>query len=161
MAEVLRQSPYVRALDEDDGAVIEPADDGYVTLTVDTFFFALGVANQPLESIHIQTGSAIAGVFAIETCNNLRNDGIASVAPPGTITDWDDSASSPWVKEDPTTAYVATNGTGWSVTNLTLTKTAGVGNAMIHLGNLGARRCRLRADITTGGTVRVAVHGKS
>jgi hypothetical protein len=31
---------------------------------------------------------------------------------------------------------------------------------MIHLGNLGARRVRLKAAITTTGTVRVVAHGK-
>lgn len=162
MAQVLRQSPFVNALDEDNGAVQAAAADGYVTLTAtDDFLFPLGVADQPLESIHIQTDALLAGVFTIETSNMPRNDVAASVAPPGTVTDWDDTAAGGWVKEDPATAYVATVGTGWTVANLTLTKTAGVGSAMIHLGNLGSRRVRLRAAVTTTGAVRVAVHGKS
>lgn len=161
MSAIYRINPIVAALDEDDGAVQTPDSSGDVTLGVDTYLFPLGVADAKLESVHILTDATIVGVFTLETSNLPRNDGKESVAPPGTITDWDTATVGAWVKEDPTTAYVATVGTGWTVANLTLTKTAGAGGAMIHLGNLGSKRCRLKAVISTGGKVRVAAHGKS
>ena len=162
MAQIRRTTPYVTALDEDTGVATTPGADGYVALVAtDDYLFALGVADQPLESVHIQTDAAIAGTFTIETSNLARNDDAVAVPPADTVTDWIDTEVGAWVKEDPSTAYVATVGTGWSVTNLTLTKTAGTGGAMIHLGNLGARRVRLKAAITTSGSVRIAVHGKS
>ena len=161
MSQVRRTSPYVAGLDEDDGTVKPIGADGYVALGVDSYLFPLGVADQPLESIHIQTDADIAGVFTIETSNLGRNTDATAVAPADAVTDWDTASVGAWVKEDPSTAYVATVGTGWTVSNLTLTKTAGTGGAMIHLGNLGSRRVRLKAAITTGGSVRVAVHGKA
>ncbi len=160
MAQVTRTDPFVNALDEDDGAVKLHDSEGYVTLGVDSYLFPLGVADQPLESIHIQTDATIAGVFTVETSNMPRDDGGAGTTP-GSVTDWSTTAAGGWVKEDPSSAYVAAVGTGWTVAALTLTKTAGAGSAMIHLGNLGSRRVRLKAVMSTGGTMRVAVHGKS
>lgn len=128
---------------------------GLVTLGVDDYYFEIPLtADGDLQSVHILTGALIAGTFTIETSN------FPQTGPAGAVTSWDETSGN-WVKENPTTAYVATVGTGWTVTNLTLAKTAGVGGAMIHLGNLGSRRCRVKAAITTGGTVRVVAHGKS
>lgn len=147
----LRSVPaYCSAFDEDDGTRKSPGASGYVTLGVDTYFFPIDAQDSLISSIHIQTDGTIAGTFSLEVCNMPYVD----------ITDWDDSASSPWVKYDATTAYIPTNGTGWTVTNMTMVKTAGVGNAFVDLGNSGAARLRLRADITTAGTVRVCQHGK-
>lgn len=147
------------ALDEDDGSRKEIGADGYVTLGVDTYLFPLGAAESDLVGVHILTDATIAGTFTIETSNMPRTkDDMGQTAD---ITDWDTATVGAWVKEDPTTAYVATVGTGWTVTNLTLTKTAGTGGAMLHLGNFGAKRIRLKAVITTGGKVRVNRHAKA
>lgn len=148
----------VFALDEDDGARINPNDGGYVTLGVDTYLFPIDGSDPDLISVQLLTDATIAFVATIETCNFPRyKQGMGS----GTddVTDWDNSGSE-WTQENPTTAYVGTSGTGWSVTALTLTKTAGVGSAMVHLGNLGSRRTRLKLVVTTGGLVRVNRFGK-
>lgn len=132
---------------------------GLVTLTAtDDFYFPIPYAGESeIVSIHILTGAAIVGVFTIEMCNfPAPGSESTNVA---TVTDYDETSGN-WIKEDPTTAYVASVGTGWSVTNLTLTKTAGAGGAMIHVGNMGARRMRLKLACTTSGTVRVMTHGK-
>jgi len=140
-----------------DGAGVEsvPAPTtGLVTLGVDDYYFELPLTEDGgLQSVQILTGALIAGVFTVETTNFPQQ------GPAGSVTSWNETSGN-WIKEDPSTAYVASVGTGWSIANLTLTKTAGVGGAMIHLGNLGSRRCRIKAAITTGGTVRVASHGK-
>jgi hypothetical protein len=129
---------------------------GLVTLDVDSHYFVINADEAEIDSIHILTGALIAGVFTVETCNFPRK---RDEVGPNDVTDYDETAGN-WIKEDPTTAYVASVGTGWTVANLTLTKTAGAAGAMIHLGNLGARRVRLKAAITTGGTIRVVAHGK-
>jgi hypothetical protein len=134
---------------------------GLVTLTAtDDFYFVIPFAEDgDVTSIHILTGAAITGTFTVETCNfrKKRNE-----VGPDDVTDYNE-VSGNWVKENPSTAYVATVGTGWSggVGDLTLVKTAGAGGAMIHLGNLGARRVRLKLACTTSGTVRVVAHGKA
>lgn len=148
------------AFDEDDGAIMPVGADGYVTLGVDTYLFPLGgAADAVLESVQILTDSAIAGTFTIQTCNfpKYKNDMGSGVED---VSDWT-TAGSLWVTEDPTGAYVAAVGTGWTWTVLSGAKTAGVGSSMIHIGNLGCKRVRLRAIITTAGKVRVNGHGKS
>lgn len=150
----------VFAIDEDDGLKIAPDENGNVTLGVDTYLFPLGGSASPLTSVHIKTDAAIAGTFTIETCNFPPYKGDGGAAPTD-VTDWDTATVGNWIKEDPSTAYVATVGTGWTVTNLSLAKTAGTGGAMIHLGNLGSRRHRLKAVITTGGKVRVSRWAKA
>lgn len=127
---------------------------GLVTLSVDDHYFEIPLAGAgELQSVHILTGALIAGTFTIETSN------FPQTGPTGAVTSYDETVGN-WVKENPTTAQVASNGTGWTWTYLTGVKTAGAGGAMIQLGNLGSRRCRLKASITTGGTVRVTPHGK-
>lgn len=155
MSQVARISPYVHALDEDDGATRSPDADGYVTLGVDTYFFPIGGSDSPTVSAQIQTDAAIAGAFSVESTNAPKEGR-------GSASDWDDSATSPWTKDDSTVnAFVQSNGTGWSATELTLTKTAGAGNAIINLHGRGGMRYRVRADVTTGGNVRVSTHSKT
>lgn len=149
----------VTALDEDDGTKKVPDENGYVTLGVDTYLFSLSVPEAGLISCHILTDSAIAGTFTVECSNMPATKG--DMGQTADITDWDTSTVGAWVKEDPTGAYVASVGTGWSWTLLTGVKTAGAGGAMIHLGNVGSKRCRLKAVITTGGKVRVNRHAKA
>lgn len=149
----------VFALDEDDGTKTPIDENGFVTLGVDTYLFPLSVPEAGLISVHIQTDTAIAGTFTIETCNFPKfHDEMGQNSD---VTDWTTATSGQWVKEDPTGAYVASVGTGWTWTLLTGVKTAGAGGAMIHLGNIGSKRCRLKAVITTGGKVRVNRHAKA
>lgn len=148
------------ALDEDDGTVKSPDENGFVTLGVDTYLFPIDSPEAPLASVHIQTDATIAATFSIEVCNMPKYKGDMS-GQTVDVSDWTTASGNPWIKLDPSTAYVATNGTGWTVTNMTLAKTAGLGNAYLDLGNTGAKRMRLKAVVTTGGTVRVNRHAKS
>jgi len=164
MSQVRRVGPgYVRALLTTNGTPVEPDSNGFVTLTAATYVFVLGgTADMPLESVHIVTdGTIAASSMSWETSNLPRTVGDPSSSTDD-VTDWDVSTVGAWVKEDPTTAYVATVGTGWTVANMTVTaKTAGTGGLMLHVGNLGCKRFRLKVVCTTGGTMRVATHGKS
>lgn len=160
MSQVRKQNPYVQAIDEDDGSVIAVDSAGYCTLTVDTFLFPLGlVSDAHTFAVEIMTDAAIAGTFSLECCCLPR--GPDNAPPDQRMTDWDTSATSGWAKDDSTTnAHVMTNGTGWTPTNLTLVKTAGVGIAIYNMALRGAFRYRCRAVITTGGLVRVSAGGK-
>lgn len=141
------------------GVETAPSPAGLVTLTAATFYFEIPLTESGrLQSVQIVTGSAIAGVFTIETSNLPQ--GLPGTTALGAAPTWDETVGN-WVQENPSSAYVATTGTGWSVSALTLTKTAGVAGALIHLGNLGSKRCRVKAVISTGGTVRVVPHGKA
>ncbi len=156
MGQVRHVDAYRNALDEDDGAVAPADENGYVTLGVDTYFFPIGGADSPTISCEVQTdGTIAASLVCIESTN-------APKVGPGAITDWDDSATSPWVRDDSAVnAYVQSNGTGWTLTVLSMAKTAGVGNAIWNLHGRGARRYRLRMDVGTGGKARVSDHSKT
>ncbi len=131
--------------------------DGYVTLDTDDHYFVIGgVAGADLLSIQITTDATIAGTFTVETCLWPRE----KIQGPQSKTDWNETAGI-WVKNDPTGAYVASSGTGWTWTLLTGAKTAGLGGAVIDIGNIGAKRVRLKAAITTGGKVSVIANAKS
>lgn len=136
------------------GNASTPLATGFVTLDIDDHYFELiGAHDGEINSVQIITDATIAGTFTIESTN----------MPAGTTADaatsYDETVGD-WIKEDPTGAYVASTGTGWTWTLLTGVKTAGTGGAMLHLGNAGSKRLRLKAAITTGGAVRVICHGK-
>lgn len=118
-----------------------------------------------LASIHLKWDAAIIVTFSIETCNfpsTLGGDGQGAVDVASF-----DSAKGNWIKESPSTAYISvtsTDGTtgGATVAGAIVTVAGGTaGGTIIHVGNLGARRGRIRADVAgTGGIVRAYPHGK-
>jgi hypothetical protein len=131
--------------------------DGYVTLDSDDHYFEVGGdSSADLVSIQITTDNVIAGTFTVETCLWPRDP----INGPATKTAFNET-SGIWIKNDPTGAYVASSGTGWTWTLLTGVKTAGVGGAVIDIGNLGAKRLRLKLVCTTGGKVSVIANAKS
>jgi len=137
----------------------DPAQKGVTLASGTTYVFALGGESAPLESIHIVWDAAIVVVLTIEDSNMP-----SGLGGPGGVADVSnfDSGAGNWIQENPTTAYVAISA-GATATNLTVT-TAGTtaGGAMIHLGNFGSRRSRLKAVVGgTGGVIRVMPHGKA
>lgn len=158
MSQITRTgSGDLQALDGS-GTAAKPDSTGYVTLTVDDWYFIVGgSAEAEISGVQIVTDATIAGVFTIEVSNLPRD---ATEGGAATITDYNE-VSGNWIKLDPSTAYIPTVGTGWSVTNATMTKTAGVGAAFVDVLLSGAKRVRIKAAITTGGTMRVNAHGKA
>lgn len=153
-----REIGFIPAINGDTPAVEKKVDgDGYVTLTTDDWYFVIGgSAGADLLSIQITTDATVAGTFTVETCLWPRD----KIQGPATKTDGNEVAGI-WVKNDPTGAYVASSGTGWTWTLLTGVKTAGVGGAVIDIGNIGAKRVRLKFACTTGGKVSVIANAKS
>lgn len=130
---------------------------GSYPLTAATqYYFILGGIEAPFLSVHL-TGEDAALIItsaAIQDCNHPE-------LPGGDVTDFDPQAGR-WVTEDPTTAFVGCDGTGWSATNGVLAVTGGtLGGAMWHFAETAAARHRLSVLVgATGGHVRVSVHGK-
>lgn len=135
------------------------------TLVAGTYYFPIGSsdartsAETPLVSAHLQWSAAVAATITIETSNFPANEGGIG----GQISDVTDYSSTvgEWVSENPSTAIVATVGSGNSA--LAAVVTAGgsaAGACMIHLGNLGSRRARVKIVLTVGGLVRCGVNGK-
>lgn len=151
-----RERGYLTAYDGG-GAASKPNADGYVTLDADDHYFVLGGAEgAPITSVQIQTDATIAGTFTIEICNFPRDP----INGGGRVSDYDETTA--WVLVNASTGvYIPTNGTGWTVTAMTMAKTAGLGSAIVDIGNLGAKRVRVKAAITTPGLVRVNGNAKS
>ncbi len=143
------------------GTASDPAAaTGLVTLTAtDDFYFVVpSAADFKTWSIHIQTGTLIAGTFTIEACDFPKETDGTNIA---TVTDYDETAGGIWVPLNvAAVGYAQAVGTGWSITILSIVKTAGAGSAIINLVDFGSRRLRIKAAITTTGTVRVVAMGK-
>lgn len=145
---------------------------GIVTLlTGVTYFTPLGdeIAPAPsqtsLSSVHIKWDASFVGVFTIETSNFPRRKGGAWVGQPD-VTDFDTTPGN-WIRESPPTGYISTTSTdsstgGATVSSATITVAGGTaGGCMIHIGNLGSRRTRIKTAVTTGGGVRMSHTGKN
>jgi len=169
MKYALPGSGDLQAIKNDGSTIAQVVDGDGCTLTSGTWYFAFGGEDAPLPgetglvSVQLQWSSSVAGTFTFETTNyparrgGKRGQGAADVA------DSDGNATrTNWVQQNPPTLYVPTPpGAGNSATGLVIT--AGGANAsgtMIDLGNTGARRWRVKAALTAGGIVRVAVNGK-
>lgn len=161
MSQVSSVKPWIKAINVADGVEVLPNKDGWVTLTAATYVFVVRASDQPLESFNIVADAAIAwSGLTFEDTNAPRQD--SGQTTPGTVTDWDDSADSTWTLQNSATAgEVGTRGSGWTVTALTLVKTAAKGAATIHLHRLGSARVRAKVVVTTAGTMRVAPFGKA
>lgn len=132
-----------------------------------TYYLALGSARAPmpaetsLVAVHMKWAAAVAATITVETCNFPRHANSAIGLGPDDVLDYSGTAGD-WIQENPTTGYIGVVGASNSATNLTLTAGgAAAGGATIHLGNLGTRRCRIKIVVTTGGLMRLSVHGKA
>lgn len=125
---------------------------GSFTLVANTtYYYPLGGQDSPVLSAHIKWDAAIALTATIED-SNFPDSEVA----------WHSDSAGDWIDEDPTTAFVGTDGAGVVVTNGVAVVTAGsVGGAMYHVADTGARRTRLKVAVgATGGEVVVASWAK-
>lgn len=150
---------WCNAVNTADGTVIAADENGYVTLAVGTYVVPLGTRDGSALAAQIQTDAAIAasGITLEHTVAPTP-----SSKEPGAATDWTVAADSPWVKDDSAVnASLASNGTGWTATVLSMVKTAGIGNAIWNLACRSAPRYRMRLVVTTGGKARINWHCKT
>jgi len=142
-------SPYCTPI-KSDGTVLAVGAAGVATLASSaTYYYPVGGESSPLNSVWIKWDNVLNAVFTIED-TNARSEDVSSY----------DATAGNWIQENPTTAYVGV--TGGTVANLTVTvASTTAGGCLIHLGNTGARRTRIKAVVTTGGVVSVGCHGKA
>lgn len=141
--------PYCQPI-KSDGTLLPMAAAGAAVLSGSTtYYYAIGGESSPLNSVQVKWDTTLNAVITVEDTNTLTAD----------VSLFDATAGN-WIQENPTTAYVGV--TGGAVANLTVTVAlTTAGGCMIHLGNTGARRTRLKVVVTTGGTVSVSCHGKA
>lgn len=133
-----------------------------VTLGAGTYFFLLPAVRSNLVSVQLKWALTVAGVFTVEDCNFPEDDsaGGSDESDRVDITDFSVVVGD-WQQENPSTAIVGVSGTGNTSTAATVTAGGtNQGGCMFHIGNIGARRVRIKAVITTGGLVRAAGWGK-
>lgn len=157
----------IDAIKQSDGSVAANAQGVGCTLVgSNTYLFPFGNEDAPtpsragLAAVHLAWNAAFAGTITIESCNfplhlNAQKIGGTDVA------DTDiNAAAANWIQENPTVTLIVV-GTGNSAANLVITAGGtNFGGTIIHLGNLGSRRVRVKAVCTTGGVLRVNVRGK-
>lgn len=146
---------YVPPVQTSDGVELtEQIGRGIFTLAANTtYVFVLGGADAPFISATL-TGYDAAMILTTVTVQDTDH-------PEQEVTNHSTVAGE-WVSEDPTTAFVGADGTGWVPTNGVLNVAGtGVGGARFNVAETAAFRTRLIVVVgATGGRVRVSSHGK-
>lgn len=143
------------------GVVVPVTANGFVPLTATTFFFPLGDADSTTQSVHVWCDSAIAGTFTLEMSDmplkvGFGND-VVDVTDFVPTTGTNIGAWLPWSStRDEVLVQVGSTNTNGSVVVVAGASTG----FMWMLPDMGAKRMRVRAVITTPGSCRVTHHGK-
>lgn len=154
MGQVLTNSSGELSAYDVNGTLIPLEKNVGVKLGVGTYFFLLGGMDSLVHGAQFWWDANLQGVASIETCNLPE----ATSANPSGVSNFDTTGY--WVHQDPSTAYVPAP-SGSTVANATVTVTGGTANSTDwQLGNIGARRYRLKLVTTVAGYARVATHGK-
>lgn len=147
------------------GRYVAPIDGNGVTLTTEgpqgvftlsantTYYYVIGGAEAPVEAAHL-TGYDAGLVITSASVQDSNHDEVQVTNHSAVVGEW--------VTEDPTTAFVGVDGTGWSASNGEVAASGGgVGGAMFHIGDTGAFRTRIAVVVgAAGGKLRVSAHGK-
>ncbi len=146
---------YIQPILTDGTLITTEAPLGFYTLSANTtYFYILAGAGATRLSAHVigrTPGMIITSIGPIQDCNAFEQQ----------VTNGS-TAAGEWMTEDPTTAFVAVDGTGWTVAagGTVAVAGTGVGGAMFHFDG-GAARCRLVVVVGAAGGVRsVSEHGK-
>lgn len=145
-------TPFVSTGTEQVQSATEFGRGSFTLLTGVTYFYPIGGQDTPTLSAHIQWDAAIVITsITIEDCNMPESE-----------VHWYSDNAGEWIDEDPSTAFVGSDGAGVTVTNGVVAVAGGAaGGAMIHMDGNGARRTRLKVVVGgTGGEVRVASWAK-
>jgi hypothetical protein len=120
---------------------------GWYLLAAGTYYYVLPCGDGTISSVHLQHDTAVAASsVAIETGDLGKSE----------CADHSNNAGE-WFREDPTDAYVPTDGAGTTATQAVVAIVAGnKGGARWNVSDLGASRARLAIVVTTPGKVRVA-----
>lgn len=135
-----------------DGTKPTESEFGKYTLEASTTYYYSVPSDDALLAIHLTSytaGLVITSATVQDSCHNERDATLTS------------STAGDWISESPSTAYVGTDGTGWSVSSgVVASAGSALGGALWHLADTGAQRTRLRVVVGgTGGVVRVSWGG--
>ena len=145
---------YIRPLLNDGSELTEESGRGVFTLAAGTtYHFVIGGNDAPFVGVHL-TGYDAAMILTSATIRDCIH-GELDVPNHSVV-------AGEWPPEDPTTAFVSTEGAGWVDTNGVVAVAGGaVGGALWHVAETAAFRTRLTVVVgATGGRVRVSGHGK-
>lgn len=145
-----------------DGTVVHAVPGQGCTLIPGTYYFAVSTPDAPTASVHLVWSATLAASSIVFQDTNLPEFKAGSYSDSGADASDIDATVGNWITENPSTAYVPIVGAGATVTNMTIALAGGAqGGAVFNLGNLGTRRGRIVAVVTTGGVIRVVPWGKS
>lgn len=151
----------VTALTTTTGTPVTPGASGFVPLTATDFFFMVGDADSTTQTVHVWCDAAIAGTFTLELSDMPKASGFTTDTQD--VTDFLLLATTnigAWVPWSSTRDEVLVQA-GSVNTNGSVAVTAGASTGFMWiLPDMGAKRMRVRAHVTTPGQCRVAHHGK-
>lgn len=145
---------YIAPIKQSDGTTPNEAPRGaYVLASGTTYHYIIGGIEASRISVQI-TGYTAGLIITSATIQDTNHEVVD-------VLDTSNTAGE-WVTEDPSTAFVGVDGTGWSVSSgVVAAAGSGVGGALWHVSDSGAARTRLVVVVGgTGGTLRVSAHGK-
>jgi hypothetical protein len=131
-----------------------------------TYYFPFGAqrspvpAETPLVSVQLRWDASIIATITVETTLFPATFQGGDPRGPAQVSDFETTAGF-WLQQNASTAYVPA--TGGTPTAMTVAVAGGsAGGCEFDLGNLGARRGRIKVVVGgTGGVMRCAVHGKA
>lgn len=138
----------ITAAGAEKGAVLIGASRGVTTANSTVYYFPIPpeVCSQSDFAVQVAWAAAVAATITIEEC---------------TFPDSTAYGSTGWVPLDPPDAYVPVTGSGNSSALATVTAGgSAAGNAIFEMSCVGGKRYRIKADVTTGGLVRVGANEK-
>lgn len=143
---------YVTPIDSNGVPVTTMTEPGKFTLAAGTYYYVLGGSDSPIHSFQLTGYTATSTITSgtPQDCNHGFNE----------VPDHD-TTTGEWMTEDPTDAFVAVDGTGWSHLVGVIAKDAtAVGGAMWHFSGDGAARHRIVLVVGVAGDFRGSAWGK-
>lgn len=147
---------YIPPMKVSDGTLltVEANNPGrYTLLASTTYVYIIGASTPTISGLQM-TGYDAALVLTSATIQDTMH-AEAEITNTNTVV-------GDWVNEDPTTAFVAVDGTGWAASNRVVTVAgSGLGGAVWQLPDFCAYRMRLIVVVgATGGRLRVSANAK-
>lgn len=152
---------YIQPIDSN-GALVPQGDGrGIYTLTAgQTYYYILGGPDASIISGTLTAYATPAAANGLIITSATIQD---TDHPDQDVTNFSSTVGE-WVSEDPSSAFVGADGTGWDTTTTPgVLKVAGtgLGGARFNIAETGAYRSRIAVVVgATGGPLRVSSHGK-
>ena len=147
-------TPFLAFIAEGQTTPVKDSGPNGATLASGTIYYAEAGGDAALiQSIQVDWDAAAILTITVEDSNWDAGSGTGQATSA-------QAAGRAWVPENPSSGYVGVS--GGTAVGLTVTVAGGTaGTCMFNLGNLGARRVRVKVDVGgTGGNVQARAHAK-